>query len=218
MVYAGQKEKEISMILARVRLMSFILTADLEKAFLQVELAPEDRDVTRVLWPNWPKKNSFPETYRFTRITFGLNAAPFLLGATVQYHLEQSQSRWAEKLLKGSYVDNYIVGIDYPGEVESATKEIRQTFWAGGFNCRQSQSRWAEKLLRFAILFTIRDFIYTKRDTKCLACTFWTVKPFGTIQEPPLPKHRTQSSGAAFSHIGTDLFGPFRVRLTQNAE
>jgi hypothetical protein len=140
-VYAGQNEKQIAVILIRVRLMMNVLCMDLEKAFLQVLINPRDRDVTRILWP----KNPMDETdefkvYRFSRVTFGLNCAPFLLGATVEHHLKQNANKYSDKLIRGSYVDNYIVEVKEPDEVPFAVSEIRQLFWKGGFNCRQFTS------------------------------------------------------------------------------
>ena len=73
----------------RVRLMEVVISLDLEKAFLQVILQVQDRDVTRIMWPDHPESQDDPQIYRFTRVTFGLGPAPFLLGATVEWHLKK---------------------------------------------------------------------------------------------------------------------------------
>ena len=106
----------------------------------------QDRDVTRILWPSDPLNQDEPRIYRFTRVTFGLGPAPFLLGATIQYHLSQSDSRWASALENGSYVDNYVVPVSDSEEIVNAVHEIRKVFWKGGFNCRQFFSNCVEQL------------------------------------------------------------------------
>jgi hypothetical protein len=68
------------------------LTADIEKAFLQIEIKPEDRDKLRFLWMDDP----FNETHkllhlRFCRLVFGLKPSPAILGATINHHLEKQQ-------------------------------------------------------------------------------------------------------------------------------
>ena len=134
-VYAGQEDKQIAIILMRTRLVDNLMGMDLEKAFLQVGLHEEDRDCCRILWPRDPFVDNRPQVYRFTRVTFGLVTSPFLLGATVEHHLKNSECPWAEKLIRGSYVDNYIVPIETPDQIPQAVKEIRECFFTAGFNC-----------------------------------------------------------------------------------
>ena len=92
-IYAGQNDKSIMSIICRVRLMPFVLSCDLEKAFHQILLNIMDRDVTRMMWPNDPLVEDEPKIYRFTRVPFGMGPSPFLWGATMEYHLEQSDSQ-----------------------------------------------------------------------------------------------------------------------------
>jgi hypothetical protein len=146
-VYAGIDEKGIGAIIARVRAKNHIMCMDLEKAFLQILLDPKDRDVTRILWPKSPWNSTDTEIYRFTRITFGLTCSPFLLGATIEHHLNKNPGKWNDKLILGSYVDNYIIDIDEPEQIEEAIIEIRELFWSGGFNCRQFSSDCTQEIL-----------------------------------------------------------------------
>ena len=87
-------------LLQRFRIYKVALTADIEKAFLQVGLQPADRDVTRFLWlkdPTKPLSKDNLQIYRFTRVPFGVISSPFLLGATILHHLEQSWNSYCRQ-------------------------------------------------------------------------------------------------------------------------
>ena len=63
------------------------VTAEIEKAFLNVEVDENDRDYFRFVWPENPQVvNSDIMVYRFCREVFGLNALLFLLYGTMCYH------------------------------------------------------------------------------------------------------------------------------------
>uniref|UniRef100_A0A1I7X0J4 DUF1758 domain-containing protein n=1 Tax=Heterorhabditis bacteriophora TaxID=37862 RepID=A0A1I7X0J4_HETBA len=73
---------ELYGMLLRFRIPTYAIIADVEKAFLQVRLQEADRDATRCLWIreiSKPPKGSNIVAYRFTRVTSGINASPFLL-------------------------------------------------------------------------------------------------------------------------------------------
>lgn len=63
-------------IMIRARMSSDILLADLQKAFLQIAIKEEDRDAFRFLF----NINGKEEHLRFTRVPFGAEASPFMLG------------------------------------------------------------------------------------------------------------------------------------------
>ena len=76
-------------ILLRFRASRIGLTGDVEKAFLMVGIAEEDRDVPRFLWvDDIEKKNPEIVVLRFTRVVFGVCSSPFLLNATLKHHIE----------------------------------------------------------------------------------------------------------------------------------
>ena len=72
-------------ILLRFSSHKIALTADIEKAFLNVSVNETDRDFLRFLWVN-DISNREPElcVYRFARVVFGVSSSPFLLNATNQ--------------------------------------------------------------------------------------------------------------------------------------
>ncbi|XP_060602882.1 uncharacterized protein LOC132755958, partial [Ruditapes philippinarum] len=101
-------------ILLRFRLHKIGIVSDIEKAFLQVGLQKYQRDVTRFIWLKHIEhpdisQNQIQE-YRFCRIPFGIVSSPFLLGATIDYHLECYNNEIAKKLRGDIYMDNVVTG------------------------------------------------------------------------------------------------------------
>ncbi|XP_053395800.1 uncharacterized protein LOC128555967 [Mercenaria mercenaria] len=107
-------------ILLRFRLHKIALVADIEKAFLQIGLQLDQRDVTRFLWlkdinaPTVDSRNI--QEYRFCRVPFGVISSPFLLGATVQSHMDTYNTDLAQQVKDNMYVDNLITGTSTEGE------------------------------------------------------------------------------------------------------
>ena len=143
-LYKGPKFQQLILdLLIPFRAYKFALTADVEKAFLMIAIDEKDHDekdrnALRFLWVDDATKEK-PEiwAYRFTRAVFGVSFSPFLLNATVKYHLESFQGTHkavVKKLLESTYVDDVITGassIDEAFEIYNQAKEI---FRKGGFN------------------------------------------------------------------------------------
>ena len=92
-------------IMVRVRKSTSLLLGDIEKAFLQIGVKEEDRDAVRFLF----NLKGTEKHLRFTRVPFGVEASPFLLGATLQHHFEHQGSEFEETvraLKENTYVDN----------------------------------------------------------------------------------------------------------------
>ena len=102
--------QDLTDILLKFRTHKKAFSADIEKAFLQIELNSLDRDATRFLWLkdiNQPvDSKSNLEAYRFCQVLFGATPSPFLLNATIQYHLSQKDNWVARDLMKNMYMDN----------------------------------------------------------------------------------------------------------------
>ena len=79
-------------LLMRFRLHQVAIVADIDKAFLQIGLQPNQRDVTRFVWLKESDQSRVEsgniQEYRFSRLPFGLISSPFLIGATIESHLE----------------------------------------------------------------------------------------------------------------------------------
>ena len=92
-------------IMVRARMSPRLVLADIQKAFLQVGIKEEDRDAFRFLF----NINGREEHLRFTRVPFGAEASPFMLGATIQHHLDQQPvelENTVQALKENTYVDN----------------------------------------------------------------------------------------------------------------
>ena len=105
-------------MLVRNRLKPVALAGDLKKAFLQIRIRPEHRDVLRFHWVK--EETSEIEVLRFTRALFGLVQSPFLLRVTLKRHLESLKERYPNEVTeieKCLYVDDVITGGDNKEEV-----------------------------------------------------------------------------------------------------
>ena len=82
-------------ILFRLRLNKIALVSDIEKAFLQIGLQEDAKDVNRFFWlrnKNILEVKNNIQAYRFCSVPFGIISSPFLLAATIDYHLKNSDS------------------------------------------------------------------------------------------------------------------------------
>ncbi|XP_053390961.1 uncharacterized protein LOC128553803 [Mercenaria mercenaria] len=97
-------------MLMRFRTQPIAIVADIEKAFPQIGLQVDQRDATLFVWlkdcdhPTLNEQNI--QEYKFCRVPFGVVSSPFLLGATVDFHLKIYNDEVAEKLRNNTYVDN----------------------------------------------------------------------------------------------------------------
>ena len=128
-------------ILLRFRLHRIGIIADIEKAFLMVAIAREDRDALRFLWFDDVQSGQADVIeLRFTRVVFGVSSSPFLLNATIRHHLEQyreTQPELVEKICKSFYVDDVVSGADTEEEAYQLFENSRKILKDGGFNLRK---------------------------------------------------------------------------------
>ena len=147
-LHKGPKFNQLILdILLRFRVFKYALTADLEKAFLQVSVVQDDCDVLRFLWVNDIHEDP-PNirALRFTRVVFGVSASPFLLNATLKYHLEKYATTHPEvvgRLLESTYVDDIVSGAQSKDEAFELYAQAKSIFWDGAFNLRKFVSNSA---------------------------------------------------------------------------
>ncbi|UYV60695.1 hypothetical protein LAZ67_1001953 [Cordylochernes scorpioides] len=124
-------------LLLRFRLGKYGIIADIRKAFLQIQVREEDREYLRFLW--WKKDQKTLKFYRHCRVVFGLTSSPFLLAATIKYHLSLPQfqdNRCAELLARSFYVDNCILSLSSTNDVKKIIKESSDIMMQAKFELR----------------------------------------------------------------------------------
>jgi transposase InsO family protein len=128
-------------ILLRFRTHPYALSTDIEKAFLHVRLNEQDRDFTRFLWLSNPSDPESPFiTYRFKVVLFGSVSSPFMLNATLHYHLDNHNTTVTQDMKENLYVDNLISGCDTEAEAINYYDEARSIMSQGNFNLRSWSS------------------------------------------------------------------------------
>ncbi|GFU11217.1 uncharacterized protein TNCV_3290281 [Trichonephila clavipes] len=113
------------------RLNRVAISSDIRQAFLQICLADKHKDFVRFLWtdsnPRIGEKLTL-QVYRFNRVIFGVNSSPFLLAATIKYHIEKYNEIHpitVQHLDSFMYVDDWITGQDTREEALSCLATLR---------------------------------------------------------------------------------------------
>ena len=71
-----------------------VMVADIENAFHQVLIAPEDPRMLRCLWfDDLNKDNPEIVKYQFCRLPFGLTSSPAILSSVLQHHFNKHQDQ-----------------------------------------------------------------------------------------------------------------------------
>eukprot|EP00794_Sanderia_malayensis_P008356 gene8356-biopygen6183 len=95
----------------------------------------------RFLWVKSATDNDFEiEEFRFTRAILVAGPSPFILSATVRYHLSKYKEEIKELVQdvdQSLYVDDYISGGDNAEELISRKQKLVQIFEEGGFCLRK---------------------------------------------------------------------------------
>lgn len=137
-------------LLLKFRENPIAITADIRQAFLQLQLDPIDRDVSRFFWVNELNQEN-PIIYRFCRVLFGINCSPFLLGATVKEHIKKYSENLPstfQTLNENLYVDDLISGRPTVEDAFQTSLECTQIFKDAGMElCKwQSNSKQLREL------------------------------------------------------------------------
>ena len=120
------------------------ITADIEKAFLQISMAEKDRDLYRVLFVDDPFKEK-PKivVMRFTRVTFGVGPSMWHLGAVINHHLrkyEKTDIEVVRQIEKGMYADDYSGGESTDERSIVLYRKTRKIFEDAKMNMRKWRS------------------------------------------------------------------------------
>ena len=158
-------------VLFRFRTQPIAVFSDIEKAFLQVGIREADRDVTRFLWfknlSNLKVTESNLDTYRFSRVPFGVVCSPFLLGGTIKFHLRKIGTPIALDISNNIYVDNVSLGANSVEEAYKIYLESKEIFRKASMNLKE----WVSNSFEFLDLLPKNEVV--KEDFVKVLGTCW---------------------------------------------
>ncbi|GBM92583.1 hypothetical protein AVEN_39897-1 [Araneus ventricosus] len=168
------------------------ISADIEKAFLMLSVAPKDRDFLRFFYPC----NDVEFIYRHCRIVFGVSSSPFLLNATIMHLLENCTEFYdvVQKLKCSFYVDNCLTGVHDVSEAENFIEMAKLIMFKGCFNlrgwesnveCRHASKHSGNTSVLGIIWNLDEDTLKCKIDFEILSCETKITKRFilSTVQK-----------------------------------
>ena len=129
-------------LLLQFRLYPIAITADIEKAYLQINIEEEHRDYLRFLWFT----NLFNDEkvkvckYRFTRVIFGATCSERLLNTTAYKHIQKYANIDIDfvKRVQGKFYDDGLsTRINTVNEGIDVYKKLRIRFGEAQFNLRK---------------------------------------------------------------------------------
>lgn len=150
-------------VLVRFRFHPIAFMSDITKAFLQISIAEEDRDVLRFLWLTGSPddENTNLRVLRMARVVFGVTSSPFLLAATIRKHLEKYQASHSQVIntLKDSlYVDDFIASSSSVEEAHVLTTSAKKIMSDASMNlCKwttnslELKEQWQQSDFDFAM-------------------------------------------------------------------
>ncbi|KAF2904069.1 hypothetical protein ILUMI_02103 [Ignelater luminosus] len=145
LLYCGENlVQDIMKILLNFRVGKIAITADIEKAFLQIRLSERDRDCHRFLWYKHPitDVNSLSpiQEYRMTRVTFGVTSSPFLLSAALKKLFTIASTDFPEtthRLATSFYVDDLVLTVNSIDDAIKLFDESKMILKGAGMNLRK---------------------------------------------------------------------------------
>ncbi|XP_076660445.1 uncharacterized protein LOC143363797 [Halictus rubicundus] len=133
-------QEELYALLIKFRTYTYVITADIEKMYRQIEVSSDHRIYQKILWRETPDNPI--ETYALNTVTYGTSAAPFLAIRTLfQLAADEGENfpRAARVLREDFYVDDMLTGADTFEEAVATINEIQLLCAKGGFKLR----KWA---------------------------------------------------------------------------
>jgi len=130
--------EKIPSLLTKLRLDKIAMTADIAKAFQQISVNKNHRNYLKFLWWSDPACTKL-KVYRHTRVTFGVNCSPFLLGATLIHHLKKSppsHEKTAKRLVDSFYVDNVVASMSSMPEAREFQQQSQELLEPALFDLR----------------------------------------------------------------------------------
>ncbi|GFT23059.1 integrase catalytic domain-containing protein [Trichonephila clavipes] len=209
-IWSGENlNPNIFHLIISFRLNTIAITADIERAFLQISLRDEDRDAVRFLFPDIRSNQTDPykfQVYRFKRVIFGVNVSPFLLSATIKHHIENYREQYpaaTEMLDTCLYVDDVISGADDISQALKVSKDAETIMKNASMKLRKWNSN-DQTLMRTWEREGLETHPRHPDDSSKIPSS-------KTRQNPSQKRIVLQSAGKIYDPVG--FLSPYTIRL-----
>ena len=117
-----------------------------------ISVNKDDRDSRRFLWyDNVNSETAEMITYHFTRVVFRVSCSPYLLNATLKYHIQkyaETHPEISNKLIYSLYASNVNSGAHDVQEAEELYERAKDIMKDGGFNLRKFHSNSEDVMMK----------------------------------------------------------------------
>ncbi|XP_055613769.1 uncharacterized protein LOC129760191 [Uranotaenia lowii] len=140
-------QEDLRSIILRCRTKQFMIVADVEKMFRQIEVHRSDQSLQSILWRSSPTDEI--STYELCTVTYGTKPAPFLATRTLRQLAMDEEVNFplaARAVLDDTYMDDVITGTDDASEAGTLRSQLDDLMSSGGFRLRKYASNCLEIL------------------------------------------------------------------------
>lgn len=133
-------QQDLFSIVLRFRQHTYVISADIEKMYRQIEVGDEHRDLQRILWRRSPDEPV--SIFRLNTITYGLACSPFLAIRCLHQLADENYERFpvASRVIKTDfYVDDLLSGADTLDQARRIQTEVSAILGQAEFHLR----KWA---------------------------------------------------------------------------
>ena len=124
-------------ILIRFGERQFGIAGDITNMFFQIQIAPEDRDMIRILWFSEPDMKGEVVAYQFQVAPYGLRCIPSMAGYALMFTAESNtpdvSSDATSRVTQDMFVDDLISGVDSIDDGQRIIKEVSLLLKSTGF-------------------------------------------------------------------------------------
>ncbi|XP_015438034.1 PREDICTED: uncharacterized protein LOC107193148, partial [Dufourea novaeangliae] len=162
-------------ILLRFRTHAFVLTADIEKVFRQIQVHPEDRKFQKILWRTSPDQPI--ATYKLNTVTYGTASAPFIAVRCLKQLANDESDKFpiaAKIFQRDFYVDDILTEASDLKSSLILRNELIGLSKLGGFNLRQWSSNDNRLLNDLTIESNDKSIRLDSEDNRKMLGIYWS--------------------------------------------
>ncbi|XP_058974711.1 uncharacterized protein LOC131800873 [Musca domestica] len=136
-LHTGPKlQRDIFDIITKWRTWRFVVSADVERIFRQINIDEEDQEYQYVFWRN--SKTEPVQQYKLTTVTYGTASDPFLaVKSLIEIGNRCKNQKIAGKTKEDFYMDDLLTGANSKEECREVQKQIAQELETYGFHLRK---------------------------------------------------------------------------------